>query len=73
MKPISENTSISISLLIMILGGAGYVTFTAFQSAANANAIQELRAKQEKIDEIHEDIAVIKTKIEAIEKRLGRK
>lgn len=69
-KTISENTAVSLSLLIVILGGSGYVTFVAFQGSANAEAIRELKEDQKVISKVAEDVSVIKTKVEYIEKRL---
>jgi hypothetical protein len=67
---IDEKTTVTIGLLIAVMGGIGYVTFVAFQGNANAQAIKEIQIKQEKIDVIQTDIAVIKTKLDGIEKKL---
>lgn len=72
MGKISESTTVSIGVLIALIGGAAYVTFVAFQGTANAVAIQELKASQSHIDEIQTDIAVIKTKLERIEKKFDQ-
>jgi hypothetical protein len=68
--PIDEQTTITLSLTLMLIGGVGYVTFVAFQGNANAEAIREINVKQEKIDVIQTDIAVIKAKLEGIERKL---
>lgn len=72
MKPITENTTLSIGLMIVILGGAGFVTYTAFQSDANAKAVEKLDAKVEAVIEMKADIAVIRAKVERIEKALEK-
>ncbi len=40
---ISERSTITIGLLIIILGGASFVTNIHFQSQANAQALSELK------------------------------
>lgn len=70
MRIIRESTAVSISLLIAIIGGAVFIVRASFQGEANASAIQKLESKQTAIEQIQTDIAVIKTKLESIEKSL---
>lgn len=70
MTPITEKTTLSIGLLVTLLGGASYVTYAVFQSNANARDITEIKTRQEALDEIKLDVAVIRAKVESIEKNL---
>jgi hypothetical protein len=40
---LSERTGITIGLVITLLGGAGFVTKTYFQTEANAQTLSELK------------------------------
>lgn len=40
---LSEKTGITIGLVITLLGGAGFVTKTYFQTEANAQTLSELK------------------------------
>lgn len=46
MKAINKNTSITIGVLISVLGGAGWLTDLKFQGNANASAIKEAQLDQ---------------------------
>ena len=70
---IDESTAVSITMVLAILGGVGFVTYVAFQSDATARAVEVLQKKQDNIDLIVTDIAVIKTKLDSIEKHMERK
>lgn len=70
MKSITESTLVPISLVISLLGGSGFITYVYFQTEANAKAILEIQGKQNSLEEIKLDIAVIKEKMEYIEKKL---
>lgn len=66
---ITESTLLPISLVITLLGGGGFVTYIYYQTVANAKELSELKVKQDMLTEIRLDISVIKTKIEAMERR----
>lgn len=70
MKAITEKTTLSIGLLITILGGASYVTYVAFQTEANAKMIRRIESKQELMEEVRTRLAVIESKLERIEHKL---
>ena len=40
---LSEKTGITIGLVITLIGGAGFITKTYFQTEANASALSELK------------------------------
>lgn len=65
---ITEGTLIPISLLFVIVFCCAFVLQTRFETGENSKAIVELKAKQEKFDAALTDIAVIRTKVETIEK-----
>lgn len=71
MRKITESTLIPISLAITIVGGAGFVTFVYWQTAANAREIITLQKKTDAILDMRVDIGIIKTKVESIEKKVG--
>lgn len=73
LKAITENTLVPLSMVISLLGGAGFVTYVYFQSDANAKAIIELKAKQDAMAVLSTDIAVIRVKVENIEALLSKK
>lgn len=68
-RSITESTLIPLSLVITILGGAGFITYLYFQTNANAEAIKIVAGKVDAVMEIKVDIGIIKTKVEAIERR----
>lgn len=73
MTSISEKTRVSLSLVIMVVAGLVPFAFVAFQGSGNAKAIDEIKIKQEKIDGIATDIAVIKNKLDNIEQKLQQR
>lgn len=70
---ITEQTLLPISLIITLVGGITFVSYVAFEGASNAKAIDEIQKKQETIEKIATDVAVIKTKVETIERSIERK
>lgn len=73
MSKITENTLVPVSLVLSILGGAGFVTYVYFQTSANAKAIEEIKAKQDAIAMIQTDVAVMKNDIATIKEILDSK
>ena len=66
---ITERTLIPISLVISILGGVGWLTKIYFETEAHGQSIVKLEQKADQILQMREDIAVIRTKVEALESR----
>lgn len=71
LKSITENTLVPLSMVVSLLGAAGFVTYVYFQSDANAKAILELKAKQDAMAGMATDIAVIRVKVENIEQAIA--
>lgn len=71
---ISDDTKITLGIVVALLGGMGFVTSLAFQTNSNAAAIEKMQRssdeRNEKLDQIATDIAVIKTKLGFIQKKL---
>lgn len=79
MKSITENTKLNVTMLLLILGGYGFILGAAHSADVNAKDIVRVEMKQaEQESEIHAlskistDIEVIKVKLEIIEQRLPR-
>jgi hypothetical protein len=70
MKAITENTAVSIGLLMAAIGFSAYLGSKSFQADANAKEITELKQRVSSLEEIKSDIAVIKTRIEAIDRKI---
>lgn len=73
MKTITENTMISLAVVLTLLGGAGYVGYNASVINASAAQIQELRAKVSLLEEMKTDVAVIRAKLEDIDRKISKK
>lgn len=71
MKKMLDSVPIALSILIPTLGGYGYVLAVSFRTDANAKAIQEVQAKQNDMEQLKTDIAVIKEQVLEIRKRVG--
>lgn len=69
-KALTESTLIPLSLVVGIVSIVWVAGHVSFQAEANAKAIDDLQRRQDSISQIQTDIAVIKTKVEAIEKNL---
>jgi hypothetical protein len=67
MKAITENTKISVGLLIALMGGIAWLTSLHAITQSNATVIEKVQVKQDQyaadISDIKKDIAVIKSKI----------
>jgi hypothetical protein len=68
MKAITEQTKISISLMIMVIGSIVWLTKLYVITESTAKAVEVVQVKQEKysedISQIKSDIAVIKRVLE---------
>lgn len=69
-KAISEKTRITVGLVVMLLGFSAWLTQIYFQGTANAEAIRTLEAKQDKVDTMQTDIAVIKAQLSEVARKL---
>lgn len=65
---ITEGTFIPISFAVLIFFCCAFVLRTSFETGANTKDIAELKTKNEKFEAAIVDFAVIKTKVENIEK-----
>jgi hypothetical protein len=76
MTTIRENTKVTVGVLIALLAFAAWLTKQDFQNTANAAAIDELRTaqaqKENRDEQIMTDIAVIKSQVFEINKKLDR-
>lgn len=74
MRKISENTPITIGVVITLLGGMYFVSTIYNRGEANASDIQDLKTKfdkfQEKQEKIGVDVEVIKNTVGRIEKSI---
>lgn len=72
MKRLAENSTAAAVLLTLILGGYGYVLTVSFKGDANAKAIESLQERQENLDSLRVDVAVIKEQVLEIRKHLDK-
>lgn len=73
LKIISQETLLPVGLVFTLLGGAFATGYFYFEVKAHAKAIEELRAKQDATVLMATDIAVIRVKVENIEKALDKR
>lgn len=74
MKLITENTAIPISLLLVILGGAAWLTSIYFTGQANSAQIQELKSDQsQEFLRLNQSLEDIRERLSRIEGRLDIK
>lgn len=64
---LTENSYISIGLMVMLLGAAGFVTRIHFQTQANAESYKELKS------DIRSDLKEIKDELREIKGKMGRR
>lgn len=57
---ISDKTKITIPLVVSVVGLAVWLAGISFQSSANTKDIDSLKQKQDKMNQMAEDIATIK-------------
>lgn len=76
MPTIRENTKVTLGVLFAVIGFACWLTRQEFQNSANAAAIEEIRsgqaAKESRDEQLMTDIAVIKSQVFEINKKLDR-
>lgn len=64
---LTESSYISIGLVIMLIGAAGFVTRIHFQTNANAESYKELKT------DLKSDLKDIKEELKEIKKIMGRR
>lgn len=69
---ISENTKITFGALAIVVGGVAWLTNMNFQITASAKAQDEMSAKIDKIESLSTDVAVIKSEVREIHKKLDK-
>ena len=72
MKAFLEKAKLSLPILGLILGSYGFVLGVAFKTDANQKAVEDLKRDRHVIQQMAIDVAVIKSKVEAIEKKVDR-
>lgn len=70
---INEKTALPISLVISIIIGVVWLTNVANRAVANTASIEKIEKKADVINDIKEDVAVIKEKITQIERSINRR
>jgi len=70
MTKITENTTVSIAVVMAFLGGVAYVTYVAASEQENGRRLSSIEQRQLVIEQMGTDLAVVRTKVEAIEKKL---
>lgn len=73
MPVLSEKTVIPISFALIIIGGVGWLTNLAFKVDVAAESLKKIELRQNAIEEIKTDVAVIKSKLDRIDKKLDRR
>lgn len=73
MASITENTTVSLTVLAVFLSAVGYVTYVSAQETNHEHRIEMLESSVAGFQDIKTDIAVTRTKVENIEKMLNRK
>lgn len=68
---ISENTKITLGVVAVMLGFVSTSAMMFFQVQASAKEIEIIKAKQEAINALQIDIAVIKSEVHDIKKKLN--
>jgi hypothetical protein len=70
MSQISEKTRITLGVVMVLLGFASWLTVIFFQGQANAQSISDLKSKQDTISQMQTDIAVIKSEVSDIKRKV---
>lgn len=70
---INERTSITIGLVITLLGGMAFVTRIHFQTAANASSLQELKTDlRDEIRSLRLEMRELRVELKRENDKLGR-
>jgi predicted transcriptional regulator len=69
---ITKNTRFSFAVVAILLGLSAWLTQIYFQGEANAQAINQIQTKQNRIDDMATDIAVIKSQVNEIRRKMDK-
>lgn len=70
---ISERTSVTLGLVITLLGGIAFVTRIHFQTTANANSLQELKTDiKDEIRALRLEMRELRVELKRENDKLGR-
>jgi hypothetical protein len=72
MRRFAESITAAVGMLTLILGGYAYVLMVSFKADANAKEIESVRIKEENLEEMKTDVAVIKEQVLEIRKILDK-
>lgn len=72
MSTIDDKTKIAVGLLLPLIGGIAWLSSIDSQGKANAMVIQQIQVKVDKAENMAVDIAVIKTQLAEISKKLDK-
>lgn len=70
MKALSESTPITMGLVISLIGAVIAITTISNRTEANSNDIKDMKTKVDSLGQMVTDVAVIRAKVETIEKRV---
>lgn len=70
LRDIGENLYYAVAIAAILVGGVKWLTYIEDKTDANAQAISKIESKQSTIDEIHETVAVIKERVDNIQRIL---
>lgn len=73
MPVLSEKTVIPISFALVIIGGVAWLTNLALKVDVAAESLKKIELRQNAIEEIKTDVAVIKSKLDRIDKKIDRR
>lgn len=73
LKVISQETLLPLGMVLSMLGAAWGAGYFYFEVKAHARAIEELKAKQDVVNMIATDVAVIRVKVERMERVMEAK
>jgi hypothetical protein len=68
---LTENSKVSITLVITLLGGAFWLTSVYVQGQSNASEIAEVKADVKALSDMKADVAVIKADVKRLLKEEG--
>lgn len=70
MSILSENSKVSLSLVIALLGGAAWITTIHVTSQSNAAELRDVKEKVAEITEVKADIKIIRSDVEHVKRLL---
>ena len=70
MSILSEQSKVSISLVIALLGGASWITIIHVTGQSNAAELRDMKEKVAEITEVKADIKIIRSDVEHVKRLL---